>query len=165
MPEIARIMTTAGVARAGRILCDVGPGSFTGVRVGLAAARALGLAWAVPVVGVPGDALVARALFARADAPDRVAVLLDALRGELFGRVWTRGGPEGAHRVLNPAGAADLARDAGAAAGGGVALIARAPAWTDPAGPAAAAAVHVAPGDLVAATPLYIRAPDAKARA
>ncbi|WP_420381921.1 tRNA (adenosine(37)-N6)-threonylcarbamoyltransferase complex dimerization subunit type 1 TsaB [Novosphingobium sp.] len=37
--------------RATRIMTNLGPGSFTGIRVGLAAARALGLAWGVPVGG------------------------------------------------------------------------------------------------------------------
>lgn len=45
--------------RAGRIAVALGPGSFTGVRVGIAAARALGLAWQAEVVGYPTPALVA----------------------------------------------------------------------------------------------------------
>jgi tRNA threonylcarbamoyl adenosine modification protein YeaZ len=40
------------------ILVSLGPGSFTGVRIGLAAARALGVAWGVPVFGYPTLALV-----------------------------------------------------------------------------------------------------------
>lgn len=45
--------------RADRIVVALGPGSFTGVRVGLAAARALGLAWHAPVLGYSTLALVA----------------------------------------------------------------------------------------------------------
>ncbi len=45
--------------RAERIVVSLGPGSFTGVRIGLAAARALGLAWQAEVLGYPTPALVA----------------------------------------------------------------------------------------------------------
>ena len=45
--------------RADRILVSLGPGSFTGVRIGIAAARALGLAWGAEVLGYPTLALVA----------------------------------------------------------------------------------------------------------
>lgn len=45
--------------RAQRILVSLGPGSFTGVRIGIAAARALGVAWQAEVLGYPTLALVA----------------------------------------------------------------------------------------------------------
>jgi tRNA threonylcarbamoyladenosine biosynthesis protein TsaB len=51
--------------RSQRILVSLGPGSFTGVRIGLATARALGFAWGAEVLGYPTLALIA----AQAQAP------------------------------------------------------------------------------------------------
>src|SRR5690606_26648104 len=62
-----------------RIAVTTGPGSFTGVRIGLSAARGLGLALSVPVIGVP----TLTALSLAADC-DPVAILLDARRGEAY---------------------------------------------------------------------------------
>lgn len=70
--------------RADAILVDVGPGSFTGIRVGIAAARGLALGWGVPVSGYSSMALVAAAAFASPPLPDRVAVVLEGGHGELF---------------------------------------------------------------------------------
>ena len=54
MPLIARVMTSSGIAFAAldRIAVTTGPGSFTGLRVGLSAARGIALAANKPVVGV-----------------------------------------------------------------------------------------------------------------
>jgi tRNA threonylcarbamoyladenosine biosynthesis protein TsaB len=54
MPLIARVMKQSGIAFAAldRIAATTGPGSFTGLRVGLSAARGIALAAAKPVVGV-----------------------------------------------------------------------------------------------------------------
>lgn len=51
--------------RAARILVSLGPGSFTGVRIGLATARALGFAWGADVLGYPTLALIAAQAQAR----------------------------------------------------------------------------------------------------
>ncbi|AKQ41807.1 metal-dependent protease [Aurantiacibacter atlanticus] len=68
--------------RADRILVSLGPGSFTGVRIGLAAARALGLAWSAEVLGYPTLTLVA----ARSvqSTPHPVTVCMAGGHGEWF---------------------------------------------------------------------------------
>ena len=68
--------------RAERIVVSLGPGSFTGVRIGLAAARALGLAWHAEVLGYPTLALVAA--MARAQFPEPVTVCMTGGHGEWF---------------------------------------------------------------------------------
>jgi tRNA threonylcarbamoyl adenosine modification protein YeaZ len=65
--------------RADEIIVGCGPGSFTGVRVGISAAKGLGLGWRVPVRGVGSLALVA----ASRDEPE-LLVAMEAGHGELF---------------------------------------------------------------------------------
>lgn len=67
-----------GYADLGRVVTTTGPGSFTGLRIGLSAARGIGLARGIPVVGV--SSLVALSLGATGPA----TVLLDAKRGEAY---------------------------------------------------------------------------------
>ncbi|GGB54161.1 tRNA (adenosine(37)-N6)-threonylcarbamoyltransferase complex dimerization subunit type 1 TsaB [Blastomonas aquatica] len=81
VPMIARL---PGRGRAASILVNCGPGSFTGVRVGLAAARALALAWNVPVSGYSThDLIAAMALDAMPDMPG-VDVVMTGGHGEYF---------------------------------------------------------------------------------
>ncbi|MET0589114.1 MAG: tRNA (adenosine(37)-N6)-threonylcarbamoyltransferase complex dimerization subunit type 1 TsaB [Novosphingobium sp.] len=56
---VPMIAALPGKGRAERIVVSLGPGSFTGVRVGLAAARALALAWGADIAGFPTLDLVA----------------------------------------------------------------------------------------------------------
>ena len=67
-----------GYAELERIVTTTGPGSFTGLRIGLSAARGIGLARGIPVVGV--SSLLALSL----GAAGPVTVLLDARRGEAY---------------------------------------------------------------------------------
>ncbi len=67
---------------ADRICVSLGPGSFTGVRIGLAVARALGLAWRADVLGYPTLALVAA--MAREIQPGPVTVCMTGGHGEWF---------------------------------------------------------------------------------
>ena len=69
--------------RADAILVDCGPGSFTGVRVRLAAARGLGIGWGVPVTGYSSLALIAAAALAEQPG-DAIVAVLDGGHGEVF---------------------------------------------------------------------------------
>ena len=68
--------------RADRILVSLGPGSFTGVRIGLATARALGIAWNAEVLGYPTLALVA--VMASQNTIDGVTVCMNGGHGQWF---------------------------------------------------------------------------------
>lgn len=72
-----------GHGRADAILVDCGPGSFTGVRVGLAAARGLGIGWGVPVRGYSSLASIAAAALAEQPG-DAIVAVLDGGHGEVF---------------------------------------------------------------------------------
>ncbi len=78
MPMIASLPDGG---RAGRLLVDCGPGSFTGVRVGLAAARALAFGWNAPVHGYSSMAIIAAA--AASTAPT-LSVAIIGGHGEFF---------------------------------------------------------------------------------
>ena len=88
--------------RAERILVSLGPGSFTGVRIGLATARALGFAWDADVFGYPTLALIAAQ--ARMTHPDAaVSVCMNGGHGEWFVQDFTGEGlPEGEAASLVP---------------------------------------------------------------
>ena len=85
MPMIISALAEAGIAFGDldRIAVTIGPGSFTGVRVGVAAARGLALALDIPAVGVGSlDALALPVANARKDGT--VVAVLDAKRGEIY---------------------------------------------------------------------------------
>jgi tRNA threonylcarbamoyladenosine biosynthesis protein TsaB len=82
--EVGGVMGRAGRAFSALDLIAVGlgPGSFTSLRVGLATAKGLSLAWDVPLVGVP--TLAALTWQARAQFIDLACPVLDARRGEVY---------------------------------------------------------------------------------
>jgi tRNA threonylcarbamoyladenosine biosynthesis protein TsaB len=87
--------------RAERILVSLGPGSFTGVRIGLATARALGFAWGAEVLGYPTLALIAaQAQAAHPAVP--VTVCVNGGHGEWFVQDFADAAPTGEVRSLTP---------------------------------------------------------------
>ncbi|WP_439491416.1 tRNA (adenosine(37)-N6)-threonylcarbamoyltransferase complex dimerization subunit type 1 TsaB [Blastomonas fulva] len=159
VPAVAALL--AG-GRVDAIVVDIGPGSFTGIRVGIAAARALGLAWGVPVTGVTAAALVAAAAFARAPEASSLLVLLDAGRGQLLCQPVARDFTAGETRLLAPESVV-VPRDAWLA-GAGAAMLPPGHAGriiaADP--PAMAALMLVPPAQRrLAPEALYVRPADA----
>jgi tRNA threonylcarbamoyl adenosine modification protein YeaZ len=176
LPLIARVMDSAGLefAALDRIAVTTGPGSFTGLRVGIAAARGIALAAGKPAVGLSTLAAYAAPLIAADDTVPVVAVI-DARHDHVYLQVFGPGG----RTVVTPR-VASLREALRAAATGAPRLIGTAAemlaaAW--PAGQRAPRLVDArrAPDvDWVArlgaaATdtgvppkPLYLRAPDAQ---
>ena len=86
-----------------RVVTTTGPGSFTGLRIGLSAARGIGLARGIPVVGV--SSLMALSL--SVDGPS--TVLLDARRGEAYFQIFTGPAQPGTEAELLPMAIAQAA--------------------------------------------------------
>ncbi len=101
VPMIAEL---PGRGRAERILVSLGPGSFTGTRIGLATARALGIAWGSQVSGFPTLALVAATARSVHDASEpALLVAMTGGHGEFFVQPFdARGLPLADHASLAP---------------------------------------------------------------
>lgn len=93
MPLIARVMDAAEVefAALDRIAVTIGPGSFTGMRVGIAAARGIALAAAKPTVGLSTLSAYAAPLIATDDSVPVVAAI-DARHDRVYLQVFGVGG-------------------------------------------------------------------------
>ncbi|NIJ19987.1 tRNA threonylcarbamoyl adenosine modification protein YeaZ [Sphingomonas naasensis] len=152
--------------RAPRILVDVGPGSFTGVRVGLAAALGLAIGWQAEVAGYSSLALLAATGFAAAPGSDALAVVLEGGHGEVFMQSFTALplAPEAPLQSLVP-GAALAALGGRAMIGNGVRhLAALDPTLSFTETLPRAEDARLLPAGLarLPARPIYGRAPDAR---
>jgi len=158
LPMISELL--AG-RRPNSILVDCGPGSFTGVRVGLAAAHGLAIGWRVPAAGYSSLALIATAS-GEAD----VAVALLGGHGEIF--VQSFGGvpfaPTDDLRSLTPAEAA-LRIGADLVIGSGAQALVEARGsgrWAEAIPHASEGRLLSPPSRSLPLRPIYGRAPDAK---
>lgn len=93
LPFIERVLLVAGqpIAAVDRIVTTVGPGSFTGMRVGIAAARGLALALGRPAIGVTTLAALAAPFIADNDRVPVVAAI-DARHGNVYLQMVGAGG-------------------------------------------------------------------------
>jgi tRNA threonylcarbamoyladenosine biosynthesis protein TsaB len=162
-----------------RIAVGIGPGSFTGLRIGIATARGLAQARGLPIAGVGSLEALARGISEHPDAAGGVLPVLDARRGQAFAALYGRDGAEvWPPLVAEPEELADRLREVDSAllaAGDGAVRFA---AELEAAGVAVAspddpvhriAARHLcALGETAAGEaperiePIYLREPDAK---
>jgi len=186
-PMIAKVMADVGASRADltAVAVGVGPGPYTGLRVGVVTARVLGAVLGIPVHGVCSLDVIAAATSLASGPRREFLVATDARRKEVY---WAR--YDAAGRRLQGPGVGSAASIPGAAqlpvAGGGGQLYPEAfgevigPAYPDartlcaivagqlgeqpgppsPAAPSPAAPLLAVP--LLAAEPLYLRRPDAR---
>lgn len=173
VPMMQAVMAEAGVGydALDRIATTIGPGSFTGLRVCLATARAVGLAAGKPVIGVTTTEALAAGVPAQARGDGRILAAVDSKRADLFLQMFTFDlSPIGAPFSAEPdAVRALLAEGPTLLVGDAVGLIAPlpegcavaedAPETPDPAVVAALAAERPVPEAPPQA--LYIRPPDA----
>lgn len=99
-PQIEFITGQAGVklSEIGVVAVDVGPGLYTGLRVGITTAMALAQTLRIPMIGVCSLDLVA---FPMAHTERTIVAAIDARRGELFHATY-RGVPGGVQRMTEP---------------------------------------------------------------
>lgn len=177
MPMIEQVMADVGMpfAELNRIAIANGPGTFTGARIAVSAARALSLATGVPVVAISSLQLMAMNPAVAAYGASTLAIATDARRGEVYFQAFNARSLQAhaAPALLSiEAAAQKIALGAAVIAGSGAkavadaanALGARATAILPELVPEAIdmlfASVDFPVGPKVA--PLYLRAPDAK---
>lgn len=182
MPMIVEVMDGAGLdfSSLDRVAVTVGPGTFTGVRVGIAAARGLALATGKAAVGVTSLAAMARRavrLLDRGHESRPLLVAVDARRGAIYGQMFAAGGSEvGPPLLLTADEAAQMiGPDAAIAVGSGAKAVAEAvaahggsveallPDLQPHARAVAELAVDLTPASPL--KPLYLRPPDVKPQA
>lgn len=161
VPLIAEL---AGGGRADTIFVGCGPGSFAGVRIGVAAARALALGWQVPVQGFSTLALVAAAAADDIAGAGGALVVMEGGHGQWFVQPFAADlSPRAAVQSLLPGAAVEL-DDVLIVGNRAEAFVAQRGHGTGlPMLPDARAFARLPAGAIIAdPSPIYGRAPDAK---
>lgn len=180
LPMVSQCLTKAKLSMAdiGKVVVTTGPGTFTGTRIGISAAKGLALVHATPVAGLSSLHLMARQI--AKSSPDKsfpqpcdIGIVVDVRRDEVYMQVFDRAGlnPASDPELLTVAQARALALSKNLVlAGSGASLVAQDRSRilggeaADDLLPDAQYAIDVLLGHLSdrAASPLYLRAPDAK---
>lgn len=164
-PVVDQVMRAAGVqfVELDRVAVIVGPGSFTGVRVGVAFARALGMTLSAPTIGVsslealddlPLEGRVLGVLAAKRRPPHRTWWVQELANGRAAGEA---GELDEAGIAALAAGVDAICGDAGDLPVTSVRIVSAKPSAIA----AARFAARLAAGDFPAARPIYVREPDA----
>lgn len=180
IPMVLRVLAVAGVgfSDVNLVAVTVGPGAFTGLRVGLAAARGIALARGVPCIGVTTLESIAAAIPRRQPDDRRVLVVLDTRRGDFYAQAFSaEGSGLAAPRSVDAAALPDLvggrevlvagdARPAALAALRAVGVAAESVAGSDHADAGVVAAIaarrfEAGDSDPQRPLPLYVRRPEA----
>ncbi|SIO08708.1 tRNA threonylcarbamoyladenosine biosynthesis protein TsaB [Bradyrhizobium erythrophlei] len=176
MPLIARVMKASGVGFAAldRIAVTTGPGSFTGLRVGLSAARGIALAAGKPVVGLTTLAAYAAPVVAD-NGEHPIISAIDARHDHVYFQVVSGDGSSLIRPLVAPIAEALAAAKFGAPHLVGNAAKILADRWPADAPPPLRIDPQAAPDigwvawlgaaaspDMAPARPFYLRAPDAK---
>jgi tRNA threonylcarbamoyl adenosine modification protein YeaZ len=160
VPMIAELLDGRS---ADRILVGVGPGSFTGIRVAIAAAHGMAIGWDAPLAGMSSLALIASS----AEHEGDIAVAVMGGHGELFVQEFDSSGePMSELRNLIPSDAAEVTKaELVVGSGAKQLVVARGSGDAREAWPSAASALKLpAPLRSLPAKPVYARAPDARAK-
>jgi tRNA threonylcarbamoyl adenosine modification protein YeaZ len=162
VPMLAEML---GDRRADRVIVGCGPGSFTGLRVGIAAAQGLAIGWGAELTGMPSLALLA----ACSPGHGPVAVAVSGGHGELFVQQFSRAPlrAEGPLMNLPPVQAAETVT-APLVVGSGAAALVNARGFGEAIDLLPSAAMAMALLEALRTLPpqpIYVRAPDARPKA
>ncbi len=96
LPTVQRLCRDAGFApgQLDEVYVSTGPGSFTGLRIGITVARTIAWSAGASVVAVPTLEVIAQNALDHDPPPDTVGVVLDAKRGRIFAAAMTKQGDE-----------------------------------------------------------------------